>query len=399
LAASSLLYFSPFGTEDIPFRILKPADRITVFIPGNSAAPAPTAVLTTDRGLILIDTGLSPSLAEWTKKKIKQELGRDDVRYIINTHFHFDHANGNQVYPGAEIIGHESVPAAMGRFAQTKDQFISGRRGRIDSQKGQIKKLDPQSPEALALEESIRFNTLLVDDLSSRYIPTPPTKTFSDRMTLEVADLKLNLYYFGRAHTDGDILVHVPALGVLFVGDLFYPDLPAVTSDPAGRPDVPRWLEVLTQVLANESELKTVIGGHAMVKDRAWLAAQNRYMKDLWSAVKEAQGQKSTAEAVEAASPLQAKFAYLSPHFNLDSKEMDGRHRENIQAFWRAGLKSAAEEIETVLRKSGRDAARATPGTNFCPSLSPDGKYLFFCACRDIYWVSSEVIERLRPHQ
>jgi hypothetical protein len=78
---------------------------------------------------------------------------------------------------------------------------------------------------------------------------------------------------------------------------------------------------------------------------------------------------------------------------------MDGRHRENIQAFWRAGLKSAAEEIETVLRKSGRDAARATPGTNFCPSLSPDGKYLFFCACRDIYWVSSEVIERLRPHQ
>ena len=122
---------------------------------------------------------------------------------------------------------------------------------------------------------------------------------------------------------------------------------------------MPRWLDVLTQVLANESELKTVVGGHAMVKDRAWLAAQHRYMKDLWSAVKEAQAQKSTAEAVEAAYPLQSKFAYVSPHFNLDSKEMAGRHRENIQAFWRAGLKSAAEEIETVLRKSGQDAARA----------------------------------------
>jgi hypothetical protein len=38
-----------------------------------------------------------------------------------------------------------------------------------------------------------------------------------------------------------------------------------------------------------------------------------------------------------------------------------------------------------------------TPATNFCPSLSPDGKYLFFSTCRDIYWVSAEVIERLRP--
>jgi Tol biopolymer transport system component len=38
-----------------------------------------------------------------------------------------------------------------------------------------------------------------------------------------------------------------------------------------------------------------------------------------------------------------------------------------------------------------------TPGTNFCPSLSPDGKSLFFSTCRDIYWVSAEVIERLRP--
>jgi hypothetical protein len=40
-----------------------------------------------------------------------------------------------------------------------------------------------------------------------------------------------------------------------------------------------------------------------------------------------------------------------------------------------------------------------TPATNFCPSLSPDGKYLFFSTCRDIYWVSAEVINRLRPPQ
>ena len=220
--------------EDIPFRVNRVTDRITIFIPGNSAAPAPTTVITTDQGLILIDTGLSPTLAEWTRKKIQQELGRDDVRHIINTHFHFDHTDGNQVYAGAEIIGHESIPAAMESFAKGKEQFIATRRGRIGSQEEQLKKLDPKSAEALALEESIRFNRLLIDDLAARYVPTPPTKTFSDRLDLAVADLKLNLYYFGRAHTDGDILVHVPALGVLFVGDLFLSRPPGRHFRPGG---------------------------------------------------------------------------------------------------------------------------------------------------------------------
>jgi glyoxylase-like metal-dependent hydrolase (beta-lactamase superfamily II) len=359
LGAIGLFAASISSSEDIPFRILRPADRVTIFIPGNSAAPAPTAVITTSQGLILIDTGLSPTLAEWTKKKIREELGRDDVRHIINTHSHFDHTDGNQVYSGAEIIGHESVPAAMERFVEGKEQFIADRRGRIGIQEEQLKKLDPKSDAALALEESIRFNKLLIDDLAGRYIPTPPTKTFSDRLDLKVADLEIRLYYFGRAHTDGDILIHVPALGILFIGDLLQPDVLAVTSDPAARPDVPRWLEVLGQVLENESEVKTVIGGHAMVKDRPWMAAQYRYMRDLWAAVKEAQGQKSNPEAVEASYPLEKKFAYLSPYFDLASKETISRHKENIQTFWRASQKPASEEIENVLRHSGADAARA----------------------------------------
>lgn len=44
------------------------------------------------------------------------------------------------------------------------------------------------------------------------------------------------------------------------------------------------------------------------------------------------------------------------------------------------------------------DARKETrAGTNFCPSISPDGKYLFYASYRDIYWVSTEVIHRLKP--
>ncbi len=347
------------GPEEILFRVDHPADRVTIFIPGKFANPAPTNVITTDRGLILVDTGLTPTLGEATKKKIRQELGRDDVLYIINTHYHFDHTDGNQAYAGAEIIGHDSVPAAMQHFAQGKEAFIASRRDRIRAQEDRLKTLDPESEEARGIEETNRFNKLLLDDLLNGYFPMPPTKTFSDRMDLEVADLDLHLTYFGRAHTDGDILVQVPKLGVLFIGDLFHQDLLGVTADPAAQPDVPRWLDVLGQVLENESEVKTVIGGHGMVKDRAWIVAQFRYMQGLWDAVGKAKAERSTPEAVEAGLPLEKEFAFLSPHFDLASAETISRHRENIRTFWRVGLKSASEEIERVIRQSGTDAARA----------------------------------------
>ena len=55
----------------------------------------------------MIDTLLSPTLAELAMKEVKKELGRDDVLLVINTHDHMDHTGGNQVFKGKEIIGHE----------------------------------------------------------------------------------------------------------------------------------------------------------------------------------------------------------------------------------------------------------------------------------------------------
>jgi glyoxylase-like metal-dependent hydrolase (beta-lactamase superfamily II)/Tol biopolymer transport system component len=352
----------PPKSEEIPFRVNRLSDRVAIFTPGDFAVPAPTNVITTDQGLIVIDTGLTPTQAGATRRKIKQELGRDDVKTIINTHYHFDHTDGNQAYPGAEIIGHESVPAAMERFVQGKEEFIAARRSRIGSLEERLKTLDPESEEAKGLVETIRFNRMMIADLLSGYVATPPTKTFADRMDLKVADLDLRLIYFGQAHTDGDILIQVPKLGLLYIGDLFHPDILGVTADPAAGPDVPRWLEVLCQVLENEGEVKTVIGGHGMVKDRSWLAAQFRYMHDLREAVAKAKAEPSNPEAVEAGLPLETSFSYLSPYFDLGSREVISRHGENIRTFWRVGLKSASAEVEKVLRESGVDAARSRFG-------------------------------------
>jgi glyoxylase-like metal-dependent hydrolase (beta-lactamase superfamily II) len=359
LLACALLAITAAGQQDLPFRVNRVADRVTIFSPGSYAPEAATAVITTAKGLILIDTGLSPTLAELTKAKIKQELGRDDVAYIINTHFHFDHTDGNQVYRGAAIIGHDSDAMQIRRFAQGKDQFIVARRNRLAQLEGRLKAQDPKSQDALATQEEIRFERMMIDDLQKNYIPTPPTRTFSDRMELNVDDLTLKLYHFGVAHTDGDIVIHVPELGILFIGDLFHPQYLSSTADPALRSAVPRWIEILGAVLTKENEVKTVIGGHGNVMSRDWLVAQRRYIQDLWSAVSKVKKEAGDAQAVQAQYPLEKAFPYLGAYFDLKSSAVLDNYRRNITDYWRADMKPAAPEIEGILRQSGPDAARA----------------------------------------
>lgn len=63
--------------KDRPFRVNRISDRVILFSPGKQAPSAVTSVITTEAGLILVDTGLSPSLAAMTRRRIKRELGRD----------------------------------------------------------------------------------------------------------------------------------------------------------------------------------------------------------------------------------------------------------------------------------------------------------------------------------
>ena len=229
------------NAEDIPLRVKKISDRITMFTPGLYGTQVPTTVIETKAGLVAVDTWTTPSYAEMTRRRIKQELGRDDVRWVINTHSHFDHTGGNQVYADAEIIAHKNAPDEMKHFMDGRDSFIQYRRGRIGQLQAQLKNLDPQSNEALSIKETIAMEETYIKDLQTLYVSTPPTRTFEDRLDFTAGDLEIRLLYFGKAHTDSDIFIHIPSEGVILVGDLFHSEHLGVTAGPPPL-DVPRWL-------------------------------------------------------------------------------------------------------------------------------------------------------------
>jgi glyoxylase-like metal-dependent hydrolase (beta-lactamase superfamily II) len=159
-----------------------------------------------------------------------QRLGRP-VRWVVNTHWHGDHTRANGLYlasfPGVEILGHatlvEDVPGRDAAFLaeelQTWRSAIAAAEERlargVDEQGGTLDATGRADLEA-RLGRS-RERVALVEGI----VPTPPTLALEGPLTLRRpgSDVVVRLLPF-RAHTRGDLVVHLPAARVLLTGDL-----------------------------------------------------------------------------------------------------------------------------------------------------------------------------------
>ena len=88
-----------------------------------------------------------------------------------------------------------------------------------------------------------RYQYAYNDVINNRIIAKPEV-TFEDTLTISMGDATLNMIYFGKAHTNSDIFVHIPEFKLLMTGDLFFSGgRPSI--DDAGKQDVERWKTVM----------------------------------------------------------------------------------------------------------------------------------------------------------
>ena len=186
-------------------------------------------------GALIVDTRSTPAQAREILDDLR-DLGSPTVGIVVNTHGHFDHTFGNAVFRPAVIWGHERCAAMV---------LLTGER-----QRSSVAARIP----AIATE--------LAD-----VVLDPPEMTFTDRASIDLDGRLIELTYFGRGHTDNDIVVQIPDADVLCAGDLVENGAPPSFGD--GYPM--DWPETLSRVLPLIGERTMVVPGHGAHAGRAFL--------------------------------------------------------------------------------------------------------------------------------
>ena len=236
-----------------PARVLEVETlKDNLFVLRNPASGGNTAVFVRADGVAVVDTK-NPGWGQPILDKIKELTGKP-VTTIINTHTHGDHVSGNVEFPATvEVVTQENTKANMQKMVAP-----------------------PGFPPPAKPQPSI---------FAASNGRGMPTRTFTDRLTLGQGADQIDLYYFGRGHTNGDAMVVFPAHRVMHMGDLFPgKNLPIMDSNNGGSGV--EYAATLMKVHDGVPDVDTIITGHSTVMKPADLAEYSRYVSAFVEAVR-----------------------------------------------------------------------------------------------------------------
>jgi cyclase len=213
ISAGALVAPTPSAAALAALKIEKVKDGLYVITgaaPGDTFSGGNTAVFITDAGVTLVDTklpGFGPSILDRVKTVTTKPITR-----IINTHAHRDHTGNNQSFGASvETIIHENADAALQKSNDTR-----------------------------------------------------PRRTYRDKLSLGSGKYQVDLYHFGRGHTDGDTFVVFTGLRAMHAGDMFaWKALPYIDASIGGS--AVQHPKTLAAAVRSISNVDTVIPGHAPV--------------------------------------------------------------------------------------------------------------------------------------
>jgi len=238
-------------------------------IPG---AGGNTTVFVTQSGIVLVDTKLANN-GEAILSQVRTVSGRA-VTMIVNTHSHPDHIGSNDYFPpSVEKVTHENTKKSM--------------------------------------------------DANPRVASNPavmPTKTFTDTLTLGSGKDRIDLYYFGAGHTNGDAFVVFPALRAMAAGDIFAWKM-APLIDPMAGGSVVALPDTLEKALKGIPNVDTVIEGHGDVNTWTGFREFTQFNRALLDASRAGMGKRS---AEQIAADLKPKFPVFTKEELLTDMEYGG---------------------------------------------------------------------------
>lgn len=267
------------------------ADKVYAYVGATDASAAASfaanaGIIIGRDGVLVVDTLVSAKEGERFLTDIRKVTDKP-IKYVVNTHTHLDHTFGNCVFArlGATII------------AQQADHDMLAETG------------------AEALKNAANFG-LTSEQMEGTEIVLP-SLTFSERMSIELGDATVELIRTAPSHTAGSAVVYVPAIKLLFAGDILFTDFHPYLADG----DLAGWTQTLDALLAMDVE--KIVPGHGPLSDKQDLREMKAYLAqfDAKAQALAANGLDADAIAVELLKKLpQRSLAAWMVAFNLKSR-------------------------------------------------------------------------------
>ena len=297
LAADDLFDIKPVA-DGVYAAIAKPAYKV------NCNA----AIILFGDAVLVVDTHSKPSAARALIEQIKK-LTDKPVRYVVNTHFHWDHYQGNQAYPSSWPAGVEIISSEATR-ANIEQRGIPRVKHEIVTMPLEIEKLKSDLDKAsdVGQKEQLRANLLQAEaylaELKSVQV-TLPSVTFDHSLILHRPSKTVEILWLGNAHTNGDVFVYLPREKVLVTGDALHGWTPYM-----GDSYPFEWIQTLDA--AEKLDFDQVIGGHGdVMRGKERFELWKHYFRDLMDEAAQAYARGASLEDAEkgVSKTLIAKYA------------------------------------------------------------------------------------------
>ncbi|MGD0434862.1 MAG: MBL fold metallo-hydrolase [Bryobacteraceae bacterium] len=261
------------------FDIQKVADGVYCALAHRQAITnCNAAIFVNSADVLVVDAHSKPSAASALITQIREEITTKPVRYLVNTHFHWDHTQGDPAYRATggrvEIIASEMTKQILAKDGRNRlkesldsvPQIIDGLQARLS------KAGDPAEQEFY--KEQIRLAQAYQLEMRS-YAPELPDITFTKSHVIKDRAHDLHIEFHGRAHTAGDVVVFCPQKRAVATGDMIIGFLPNIAD---GYPrDWPRTINSTGQLAAD-----WILPGHGMVQpDHQRMIQMRNYIEEL----------------------------------------------------------------------------------------------------------------------
>ena len=342
--ASASAQIPPAATSDLGITVSRLSPRVAVVHTAPWTWNNSYVAIATRKGIVVIDSGFSKTIAQAVRKAIETEFKRSDFAYLILTHEHSDHIFGNSAYADVPIVGSDLMRGAI--LKMKADPAIVADRFAIPGQTlGKMREellKDPKAADKTQVAQAETFWKIVQADYASGVEYLPPTITFDRRLALNLGDVTVHLFSYGHWHSIADTIVSIPEENIVRLGAILYGDHLPVVKNPYGPAEtmtpamVDNWVAILKEVVAQSDDKTQFISCHGWgVMSKAQVAPQVAYLEKLWNQVRSAKTAGKTLQETKASLPRAQAFPEVAS-LGDSGLQVSNIHEHNIEALWTA---------------------------------------------------------------